>query len=117
MHQLAGQLVIDQRAHRHLEHDAFAFAAGLVGTFAVAPALGLVFGIEAEVDQRVVALAGFHGDVAAAPAIAAGGTAAGHELLATEGHAAVAAVAGLDPNFGFIDEHGERNELRAASDE
>ena len=42
-----------------------------------------------------------------AAAIAAGGPTARHKLLAAEGHAAVAAVAGLDSNFGFIDEHGE----------
>ena len=59
------------------------------------PALGFVFGIEAEVHQRVVALAGFHDDIAAAAAVAAGRAAARHELLAPEGHAAVAAVAGL----------------------
>ncbi len=33
------------------------------------------------------------------------GPPAGHEFLAPEGHAAVAAVAGLDPDFGFINEH------------
>ena len=33
------------------------------------------------------------------------GPAAGHKLLAPEGHAAVAAVAGLYSNFCFVDEH------------
>jgi hypothetical protein len=37
--------------------------------------------------------------------IAAGGTAPGDELLAPEGHAAIAAVTGLDANSGFIDKH------------
>jgi hypothetical protein len=70
-------------------------------------ALRLVFGVVAEVDEGVVALRADHNDVAAAAAIATGGTAAGYELLAPEGHAAVAAVAGLDANFCFIDEHGK----------
>jgi hypothetical protein len=56
------------------------------------------------VDERVVALAGFHDDVAAAAAIAAGRTAARDELLAAEGHAAIAAVTGFHTNFGFVDE-------------
>ena len=38
-------------------------------------------------------------------AVAAGGTAAGDELLAAEGHAAVAAVARLDADACFIDKH------------
>ena len=107
VHQFAGDFVVDDGADRNLQDDALALAAGLVGAFAVTAALGLVFGIEAEVHQRVVALAGFHDDVAAVPAVAARGPAARHEFLATEGHAAVAAVAGLDSNFGFVNEHGK----------
>lgn len=69
-------------------------------------ALALVLRIVAEVDERVVALRADHDNVAAATAIAAGGTAAGNELLSAEGHAAVSAVSGFDANFCFIDEHG-----------
>ena len=71
VHQLAGLVVVDDGAHRNLQHDALALAAGPVGAFAVTAALRLVLGIEAEVDQRVVALAGFHDDIAAASAVAA----------------------------------------------
>ena len=46
--------------------------------------------------------------VAAAAAVAAGGAAAGNELFAAKGHAAIAAVARLDPDFCFIDEHNSR---------
>jgi hypothetical protein len=84
-----------------------AVEAGAVGAHAVLSALRLVLGIVAEMDERVVALAGLHDDVAAAAAVAARGSAAGHKLLPPEGHAAVAAVAGLYANFCFIDEHGE----------
>jgi len=73
----------------------------------VLAALRFVLGVIAEVDQSIVALRGNHDNVAAAAAIASGRTAAGHELLAPKGHAAVAAVAGLDANFCFINEHRE----------
>jgi len=65
-----------------------------------------------------VALRADHDDVAAAPSVAARRTAAGHEFFAPEGHAAVAAVAGFDTNFCFINEHGkpgirgQRSEIR-----
>ena len=101
----AGLVVVDDGADGDFQDDVDAFAAGFVGAFAVASALGFVFGIEAEVDERVVALAGFHDDVAALAAVAAGRAAAGDELLAAEGQAAVAAVAGFDSDCGFVDEH------------
>ena len=82
-----------------------AVLAAAVGTHAVLAALRLVLGVVAEVDQRVVALRRLHDDVAAAAAVAAGRAAAGHELLAPKGHAAVAAVAGFHSDFGFIDKH------------
>ncbi len=68
-------------------------------------ALGLVFGIVAEVQQRVVTLRGFHNDVAAASAVSAGGPSARDELLPAKGHAAITSVTGFDSNFRFIDEH------------
>jgi hypothetical protein len=54
-----------------------------------------------------MALAGFHDDVAAAAAVAARRPAARHEFFATEGEAAIAAVASFDPDFGFVNEHGK----------
>jgi hypothetical protein len=71
----------------------------------VAAALGVVFGIEAEVDERVVTLAGFHDDVATAPAVSAGWSAPRHKFLTAKGHAAIPAVSGFYANFGFVDEH------------
>jgi hypothetical protein len=64
-----------------------------------------VLGVEAEVDEGVVAEGGGHEDVAAVASVAAGGTAFGNELFAPEGHAAVAPVAGLDPDSRFINKH------------
>lgn len=77
----------------------------------MASALGFVFGVEAEVDERVVAERGLHEDVSAVAAISAGGASAGDEFLAAKGHAAVSAVAGFDPNFRFVDEHGLSSSL------
>jgi hypothetical protein len=58
------------------------------------------------VNQRVVAFAGFHDNVATATTVAAGGSAARDKLLTTEGQAAVAAVTGLYSDCGFVDKHG-----------
>ena len=103
--QLAGFGVVERGADGHLQRDGAAVLAGAVRSHAVLAALRFVLGVEAEMNQRVVALAGFHQDVAAASAVAARRAAARHELLAAEGHAAVAAVAGFDANFDFVDEH------------
>src|SRR5438270_5988934 len=105
MYLLPGFFVVDDRAYRDFQNDIAAFAACFVGTFSVASALGLVFGIEAEVNQRVMAFAGFHDDVAAFSAISARRTATGDELFAAERKTAVSAVPGLHSNCGFINEH------------
>jgi hypothetical protein len=52
-----------------------------------------------------VALAGFHHDVAAAAAIAARRPAARHKFLPPERHTPVPTIAGLDPNYCFVDKH------------
>ena len=103
--QLAGVCVVRGRADGDFEDGVLAVAAGAVGAHAVPAALAFVLGVEAEVDEGVVALGGDHEDVAAVAAVAAGGAAAGDELLPAEGHAAIAAVAGFDANFCFIDKH------------
>ncbi len=56
--QLAGVVVVDHGAHRHGNIDGCALAARAIAAFAVPPALGRVFGIETEMQQRVVVLAG-----------------------------------------------------------
>ncbi len=107
MHHFAGHLVINDGPDRHLQHNAFALAAGFVGALAMASALGLVFGVEAEVDESVVAFARFHYHVATMTAVAARRTSARHELLAPKCHAAIAAIAGFHSNFCFVNEHGK----------
>ena len=71
----------------------------------MAAALGLVLGVEAEVDEGVVAEGGGHEAVAAVAAVAPGGAALGNEFFPAEGHAAVTAVPGLDPDSCFINKH------------
>jgi hypothetical protein len=71
----------------------------------VASALSLVFGIEPEVHQRIVALARFHDDIAAASAISAGGATAWNKFFTAEGHAAVTTVTGFYPDSRFINKH------------
>ena len=104
--QFAGFLVVEGGADGDLDGDGATIEAGTVGTHAVLPALGFVLRVVAEMDEGVVALGADHDDVAAASAVAAGGTAAGDEFFAAEGHAAVAAVAGFYFDFCFIDKHG-----------
>jgi hypothetical protein len=57
-----------------------------------------------DVDQGIQAAHAFEHHVAAAAAIAAIGPTIFDELLASERHAAVAAVAGAHINLGFIEE-------------
>ena len=55
--------------------------------------------------QRVVALAGFHDDVAALAAVAAGRSSTRNKLLPAEGEAAIATIARFHPDFCLIDKH------------
>src|SRR5260370_9950134 len=90
---------------RKLQQTVCAFAPGRVRACAMASPLGSVFGIETKMDQGIMALAGFHNDVASLAAVAARGPATRNKLLATKREATVAAVAGFDANCGFINEH------------
>src|SRR5580700_5169676 len=103
---LARFLVIHDRSDRNFEENIFPFAPAFIRAFAMASALGLVFGIEAEMDQRVMPFAGLHDHVSAVATVATGRAAARNIFLAAKGHAAIAAVACLNSNFCLIDEHG-----------
>jgi hypothetical protein len=56
---LAGFGIVNDRAHRNRQFNAGAIFARFVAAFAVAAALGCVFGIEAKVQQCVVMRIGF----------------------------------------------------------
>ena len=107
MDQRLAILVEDLRADRHLERDRLAVGAVAVLAHAVGALGGLEVLLIAVIDQRVEAIDDFDDDIAAAAAIAAGGSAEFDILLAPERDAAVTAVAGADVNLGFIEEfHG-----------
>ena len=77
-----------------------------IGTFSMAPAIGPEFAIVAIPQQRVVVWVRLHKDVAAVSAIAARRSASRNVLLPAKSDAAVAAVAALHYDFGFINKHG-----------
>ena len=71
----------------------------------MASALRFIFRVKTEVHQGIVALAGFHNDVAAVTAIAAGWPTPRNILFPAERQATVAAIASFYPDCSFIDEH------------
>ena len=92
---------------RHFEHEVGARGARALLAHAVLPAAGLEMLAVAIVDQRVEPGYGLRRHVAAAAAVAAIGAAELDEFLAAERHAAVAAVAGPDLDFGLVEKfHG-----------
>ena len=99
----AGIGVVNHGTDRSRNFDRISVAALAVAALAVAAALGLMFRIEAEMQQRVVVRTGHHHHIAAAAAVAAARTAARDELLAAERKTAVAAVAGFHADFYFVD--------------
>ncbi len=105
VHQFAGLVVVESGAYGDLQNDVRTLAARAIRAFAVFSALGFVLRVVAEMDERIVALARLHDDVAAAAAVAAGGSPSGHEFFAAKGHASVAAVAGFYFDLCFIDKH------------
>ena len=68
-------------------------------------ALGDVFRVIAQVQQRVERSIRDHPNIAAASAIAAGRTTARHKLLPTKSRYAVSAVAALNTNLCAINKH------------
>ena len=103
--QLASSVVVDQGANRNRNLDRHAVTARAIAALAVAPTLGFVLGIEPEMEEGVVMYARYQDDVPTAASVAAAGPAARDELLAPEGHAAVAAVASLHPDSCLVNEH------------
>ena len=97
--------VVDQRSRRDGDDQVLAVGAGHVLALAGLAVLRLPVVPAGEVQQRVLVRGGLEVHVAAVAAVAAVRPAFGDELLPAEAHAAVAAVAGLDVDFGFIDEH------------
>ena len=72
------------RAQRHGDHDIPGILARRAGARAVLTVLGKLVPLVLEVDERPVLLVALQHDAAPAAAVAAVGTAEGHELLAAE---------------------------------
>src|SRR5260370_5388770 len=98
--------VIDDRAYRRQNIDRFAFMTGAIAAFAMPASLGLVLGIEAEVQQSVLVWTCDQENIAATAAIAAAGSAARDKFFAAKSQAAVAAVTCFSGDTDFVDEHG-----------
>ena len=93
---LAGVVVHDHGAHRHLDHEVLARLAGAVAAQAVLAALGGVDRLEAEVVEGVQAFVGDQEDRAAVTAVAARRAAVRDVLLAPERDAPVPTAASAD---------------------
>ena len=95
--------VADDGADRHAQFQVLTAAAVAVRTHAVLAALGAENARVAIVDEGVEVAVGDGPDAAAAPAVAARGPALRHVFLAPKGGRAIAAVAGNDLDFGFVE--------------
>ena len=105
---LGGFHVHDNGADRHANGGIAACLAGHLPAHAVLAALGAKLALVAKIDQGVQAFVGDQPDAAAGRAITPIRTAKWNEFLAAKADAAIAAIAGLDANTGFIDELHDR---------
>jgi hypothetical protein len=105
--QLIGSALLleDERPDGYVDLEVGGRVTGLVGTLPVLTVLGFEFGMEPEVDERV--LGGRRDDVdrAAVAAVATIGTATRNELLTAKTQASASTVAGDHVDVYFIDEH------------
>jgi hypothetical protein len=105
VHLLTRGFVVQDCAYRNFEDDVLTVLAGAVRAHTVLSTLRFVLGIETEVNERVVALAGFHDHVSAASAVSARRPAARDEFFAAEGDTAIPPVARGYADACFINEH------------
>jgi hypothetical protein len=115
---LVGFRVLDDRAHRHAQHDVGGRGAVLVGAAAALTVARLVPACVAEVDQRVQVAVAHGKDTATAAAVATVRATEGNELFAAKAHAAIAAIAGHHVDGGFVNEFhaGTRLSMGRAED-
>src|ERR1051326_7122206 len=99
-----GRVVVNRRADRHRNLDGTAVCAGLIAAFTVAAALGFMFGVIAELQERILLASRNQGDISSAAAIAAARSAPRHIFLTAKRQTAVAAVTGLYQDSGFVEE-------------
>ena len=97
--------IADDTADRHAQDGVCAVATLAIAAFAMGAALGLMFRIETEVNERIVLLSALENDGAAASTVTAAGAAARHVLLPPERQAAIAAIARFDCYDSLVNEH------------
>ena len=100
--QSARGLFPHHRSRRHLDDHVFSGLTGAPVGRAVSAVAGLKMPLEAEIHQRMHPFRGQKHHIAAPSAVAAVRAACGHVFFPVEGHAAVAAVAGLHPDIDNI---------------
>src|SRR3954463_15319881 len=106
-HQGACFFIADERSDRHAELDIVSAAAMAIGAQALASGLGAMDASEAVVDECVDVAIGASPDASAAAAVAAVRAAARDVFLPAKAGRAVAALAGMHLDLGFVDElHG-----------
>ena len=88
--------------NRYRQHQVFALGAGAVAAGAGLAVLGLVFALEAVIDQRVQGAVCFQIDGTAIPAVTAVRAAFRHVFFPPETQAAMAALAGFNNDGGFV---------------
>ena len=101
-HNLAGFGLPDQGAPGDVDGEGLAVPAGLPAPLAVGAVSGGIFALIAEVHQGGHMVVHLEDDGAAPAAVAAVGAACGDVFLPVEGDGAVAAGAGFDRDFCFI---------------
>jgi len=106
---LAGIGVEDNSSNRNREYRIAARFPVAIRAFTVAPAIGAKFTIVTVAQQCVVVRVRFQPDITAIASVAARWPAAWDILLPAEREAAIAAVAALHQDFGFINEHRALN--------
>jgi len=95
----------DERAERRFDFEVVAVASRFQCALTMSTALGLEFGREPEVDQRIAMRIRDQIDGTAAATIAAIRPAAWNEFLAAKAERAAPPVAGSDVNIDFVYEH------------
>jgi len=107
--------VVNDCTYRHGHFDARSVVPRAIASFAMASALRGVLGIEPQVKKSVVVLARYQDNIAAGSAIPAARAAARNIFLASEGKAAIAAIASLYHDFSFVNKHENHAPQKAAA--
>src|SRR5271169_4973888 len=107
-----GLLVVSERADGNEQAHVRARVAGAVRAFAMPAAIRFKFAIVAVAEKRVVIGIRFEINAAAVATVASGRAAARNEFFAAKRDAAVAASAGLDQNFCFVNKHENHSPQR-----